>query len=116
MTVDYKKLGERIRKIRKEKNLTQEYLAEQTNLTHVQIGNIEKARSKPSIDSLVSISNVLQTSIDELLFGCIIFSKDKYYNDYIAIISDCNDNEKQIIIENALSLKDLLKKYPNTDK
>lgn len=110
MTIDYKDMGERIRNIRKSKNITQEYLAEQAGLTAVQIGNIENAKCKPSINSLINISHTLKVSTDELLFGSIQFGEDRFYSDYTDLMLDLSSSEKQIIIEVAQATKTALKK------
>lgn len=115
MSINYEQLGERIRKMRKEKNITQETLGEQIGLTSAQIYNIETARSRPSIESLINISDVFQVSVDELLFGHIRYFNDSCSNELSELITDCNDNEKHIIIESVRSLKNLLKEYANTD-
>lgn len=110
MNISYEQLGKRIRDIRKSKKLTQESLAEKTGLTHVQIGNIENAKSRPSIESLINISEVLQVSTDELLFGGNRFSDDKEYMEYTAILKDCNDKERRVIIETVKTLSNEIHK------
>ena len=81
-----------------------------TGLTHVQIGNIESARSRPSVESLVNISNALKISTDQLLFGCLRFSEDRYYTEYTETIMNCNEKEKHIIIETIRTLSKELHK------
>ena len=110
MMIDYKKIGERILNLRKQNNITQEYLAEQAGLTSVQIGNIENARCKPSINALICISKTLKVSTDEILFGSIQHGKDRFYNDYVDLMLDCNAEERQVIIEVANATKNAIKK------
>lgn len=110
MNINYEELGERIRQFRKSKNMTQEQLAEKTGLSHVQIGNIESARSRPSVESLANISSALEISTDQLLFGCVRFSEDQYYTEYSDIIKNCNDKEKHIITETIRTLSNELHK------
>ena len=52
---DYIALGERIRKARKKKLLTQEQLAEACNLSTAHIGHIERGTRALSIESLIII-------------------------------------------------------------
>lgn len=66
---DYKALGERIKKVRKEKHLTQEVLAELCELSTAHIGHIERGTRALSIESLVTISSVLNVSTDYLLLN-----------------------------------------------
>ena len=51
MEIDYRKIGIRIKAARESKKLTQEELAELTGLTNNYISNIERTRSKPSIEN-----------------------------------------------------------------
>ncbi len=60
-------LGTRIKNKRLEKNLTQEQLAEKVDLSAVYIGQIERGERKMTIQTLVKLANVLETSIEELL-------------------------------------------------
>ena len=62
-------VGERIRELRKKRNLTQEELAEQLNITSVSMCRIEKGSKGASIDLLVEISTYFKTSMDYLIFG-----------------------------------------------
>ena len=110
MELDYVKIGMRIKNIRKTRNMTQKYLGEQTGLTTTQIGNIETGRSRPSVDSLADISSVLQIATDELLFGCIKYGHDRYYEEYSDLLIDCNDADKRIIIETLKTLRNELHK------
>ena len=60
-------IGENIRKIRKEKKLTQKELAERIGTTESNINNYEKGRNKPTTDMLVKICLELDVSADWLL-------------------------------------------------
>lgn len=51
-------LGEKIRKMRKEKNLSQEQLAEKLDVSRQTISNWENGKFYPDIDSLVNLSKV----------------------------------------------------------
>ena len=60
--MDYKELGRNIRKYRRIADLTQEQLAEECDCSTSYIGQIENARSKPSVEALVNIANALGVS------------------------------------------------------
>ena len=63
------KLGERIRKRRKELGLTQYDLAEALGVTPQHISAIEQNKRAPSLDSLVKIAKELGVTVDFLLTG-----------------------------------------------
>ena len=60
-------LGEKIYKLRKSKNITQEDLAELTNVTRQTISNWELSSTQPNPEQLKLLSKALNISIDELL-------------------------------------------------
>jgi transcriptional regulator with XRE-family HTH domain len=66
--VDYRALGEKIRKERNNLQLTQEKLAEKLDISESFLGLIERGERKLSIETLVKVSNELNVSIDYLLF------------------------------------------------
>lgn len=59
-------IGEKIRELRKKKHMTQQELAEKTNITCATIINIEKDYNKPSASSLYKICEVLECNYDKL--------------------------------------------------
>lgn len=69
MYVDYKEVGKRIAARRKELGLKQWQVTEMANLSDKYISNIERATSVMSVDVLMKLCNVLQTTPDYLLLG-----------------------------------------------
>ena len=67
--MDFVELGKRIKQRRLEMKLTQEKLAELTDLTNTYIGAIERATSKCSIETIVKLADVLDLNLDYLLLG-----------------------------------------------
>lgn len=62
-----KKLGHRIREIRKLKNLSQELLAEKANISSKYIGEVERGESSISATLLNDIAIALLTPISEIM-------------------------------------------------
>lgn len=60
------KLGQRIRKIREAKNMTQEELAYQAELDYSYVNQIENGRKNPTVQTLEQIAKVLKVSIKDL--------------------------------------------------
>ncbi|WP_227762806.1 helix-turn-helix domain-containing protein [Zhaonella formicivorans] len=65
--MDYRLLGEKIRKERLSRGLTQEVLAEKANVSVSFMGQIERGERKLSLETLIKIGNVLGLSFDYLL-------------------------------------------------
>lgn len=61
-----KGLGKRIRALRKLKALTQEELGEKSGLSYKFVGEIERGKVNPSLDSLVRIANALDVKVGDL--------------------------------------------------
>lgn len=61
------KFGKRLQKLRKEKELTQEQLAEKTRLSTTFIGLLEVGMRKPSFKSLEKIAKALNVSVKEII-------------------------------------------------
>lgn len=57
----------KIEKLRKEKGITQESLATSLGVTQGAVSQWEKGLSKPAIDKLTQIAEILECSVDELL-------------------------------------------------
>jgi transcriptional regulator with XRE-family HTH domain len=62
-----KQLGDRLKWLRKERNWTQEQLAQKLNVSRSQISKWENGDQLPDIKSIEEISNLFNVSIDFLL-------------------------------------------------
>lgn len=94
--------GERLKKLREEAHLKQEDLAKRLNISTSAYGYYEQGRNEPSLDTLQTLSVLLDTSIDYL-----IGTSDARKVPEVVQISDqltLSENEIRLIIE--------LKKYP----
>jgi len=67
-SIDYRKLGEKVRLKRREAGYTQEQLAEICDISTGFVGHIESGTRAPSLETLYSIACVLHSGIDYFLF------------------------------------------------
>ena len=65
--LDFDLIGQRIKEVRMDKHLTQEYLANITGVNTSHISNIETSKVKVSLTLLVQICNALGVTVDYLL-------------------------------------------------
>lgn len=70
-------LGKQIKKYRNELNLSQDALAEKIYVSRQTISNWENDKSYPDVNSLVFLSEVFGTSIDNLIKGDIKMMKEE---------------------------------------
>ncbi len=99
--MNYELLGEQIRKYRKQKKYTLEQLAERLDVSTTFIGQIERAKGIPSLETLVKIANVLEVSVDSLLFGALNASSGNTYfmNRVASLTGDFSKSEKDYILK-----------------
>jgi SOS-response transcriptional repressor LexA/DNA-binding XRE family transcriptional regulator len=62
-------IGDRIRKIRKDNNLNQKAFSKVIGISQGRLSEIEKGKNKPSFDTLYSIKDNYEISLDWLIFG-----------------------------------------------
>lgn len=62
-------IGKNIRTLRERKGMTQEELAQALFVTRQTVCNYETGKSRPDIDMLVSIAQVLETDVNQVLYG-----------------------------------------------
>lgn len=63
----YPSIGKKIRKYRKQRGMTQDELAEKTNLSTNHLGAIERAEKNLTLSNLINIANALDVTADMLL-------------------------------------------------
>lgn len=104
-SVDYIRIGKRITEFRAAANMTQEALAERAELSVPHMSNIEKAKTKLSLPTLVAIANVLNCSADDLLVGNINKDTEKFNAEFASIL-DKHDKEECCLIMHIVKLLD----------
>lgn len=76
------KIGNRLKKIRKELGYTQTELAEKANMSRTYLADIEGNRYNPSLDVVKTLSEILGVSISD-----IIEDENETYK-YIKVVQD----------------------------
>ena len=74
-------VGKRINKIRKEKNITSDKLAEMVGLTPTFLRAIESGGKLPSLPSFIKIANALEVSSEVLLCDSLIRTEGYVLNE-----------------------------------
>lgn len=100
--MNQEKIGKFIAKLRKEKHLTQEQLAEELGTTSKSISRWENGKTMPDLSLLQPLCNKLDITINDLLNGEKV-SKDKYQETLEEnIISTINYTNKKMLEKNNL--------------
>ena len=66
MTKSQEKLGKKVKKLRKQKGLTQEGLAEKLNISRTHMGHIEQGRKSPSLKLLSKLAKALRVKVKDI--------------------------------------------------
>lgn len=62
-------INKNIKKMRNEKNLTQEELAQKINVTRQAVSNWENSKTQPDLETLTAIASALEIDFEMLLYG-----------------------------------------------
>ena len=100
-------LGETIKKLRREKELTQEALAEFLGVTFQSVSNWERGESYPDITILPEIAAFFKISVDELLG----INKSENENEIISKIAEYDNLTDHNLMQKHIN--DLKAKFPN---
>lgn len=105
----YRILGEKIKEIRKNKKFTQEELAWKVGVSPNFIGLIERGKKKPSIETLIKISEVLETPISTLFddFKYQVKEEDVLIKKISSFLKEGTEKEKKVIYQ---IVKSIIKK------
>ena len=109
--LNYYEIGQRIRKIRKARKLSQEELAEKIDISTTHMSHIETGNTKLSLPVLVDISLALDVSLDELVFGNQNTGSIKTMDEIAGTLDSCNVKEKKMLAEIIKSVKYIIDQY-----
>ena len=110
MELDYSALGERIRCIRKNKDMTQNRLAELVGVETSNISHIERATTKVSLATLVGIANAFGCSVDDLLCDSVECEREAFENQLVDLSKDCSPLELRMLVDLVRTMKESMRK------
>ena len=62
-------VSESIKKLRKEKGMTQDELAEKLCVTRQAVSNWEMGKTQPDVDTLTKLAEVFDVSVEQIIYG-----------------------------------------------
>lgn len=107
--IDYVTIGKRIKELRKNKGLTQAQLAEMSGVEPSNISHIERAATKLSLPTLIAIANVLDATLDEIVYGNLKKSSHISVSIIDNLLLDCDPSELRSIAEVIKTTKNVLR-------
>ncbi len=111
MPLDYYKIGQQIRKLRKAHGLSQEELAEKVNISITHMSHIETGNTKLSLPVFLDIAEALEVSTDDLLGQSEYDTSSKAFAEIAKVLDRCSAREAKIISEIVKSTKAALDKF-----
>lgn len=92
-----KTIGSKIKQVRLEKKLTQEYISENINISIDLLRNIENGRNIGSLPTLLNICNFLELSPNTLFSDLLTFEVNSLDTTLINYLSQLSLEDKQIL-------------------
>lgn len=108
--INYKAIGKRIQSYRKQLNITQAKLGDQSGIEPSNISHIERGATKASFPTLLSIANALGVTLDDLVYDNLKKSRNISVKALNELLADCSDDEIKAIVEMVKSTKSILRK------
>ena len=110
MALDYKIIGDRIRKARIDGNLTQENLAEKLDVSVAFVSRIECGTTHINLTRLSEICSILNIDEGQIINGVSTDSKNYLSDEFNELMKSCPKETQKLIYDVAkLIIKDLKK-------
>jgi transcriptional regulator with XRE-family HTH domain len=71
-------LGEQLQRLREQKNMSREELAQEMNVSRQLVYKWENNKRYPDIENLIKLSELYEITLDELIKNDRTFQKNKY--------------------------------------
>ena len=109
--MDYYKIGQKIRKIRKAHGFSQEDLAERVGISTTHMSHIETGNTKLSLPVFVDIATALEVRADDLLDNQEASTTSTSLDEISAVLERCNAQQAKVIADVVKATKLSLDKY-----
>ncbi len=106
MALDYKLMGERLKKARIKKGYTQEKLAEIMDISVAYISRVENGKAHINLKRLNELCSILRTSESYILNGASNNSNSYLNSELNSILKDCSSEKKELIYQIATIISD----------
>ena len=97
MALDYSIIGQRLKKARQNKNLTQEDLAEKLDVSVAFLSRIERGSSHINLKRLNQICNILEINEGQILNGSSSDSKNYLNSEFSELLKNSSSEQQKLI-------------------
>lgn len=109
--LDYYAVGQRIKRFRKARGLSQEQLAEMVDISTTHMSHIENANTKMSLEVFVAIAGALEVQTDAMLFDVPRDTVSRALEEVSNAMEGCNARQARVIAETIKALKQSMDAY-----
>lgn len=99
MAIDYSVIGNRIKKARKAKNMTQDMLSEKLDVSIAFLSRIERGTSQINLKRLSQICEILGVTEGDILNGVSNNSTKYLDNEFSELLESCTPKKQKLIYE-----------------
>lgn len=105
--ITVRKPGERIKNLREERNYSQQYLATKLGISQKAYSKIETGETKLSVDNLLKIAEILETTINDILEtnGSTVYNNFSTHNGEGIVINKAVSDKINELYEKIISAK-----------
>ena len=104
MSIDYTIIGDRLKKARLSKGITQEVLAEKLNLSVAFLSRVERGRSQVNLKRLNELCSILGVSEGYVLNGASNKSSSYLNSEFNTLLKSCPPEKVKMIYEVAKTI------------
>ena len=97
MALDYTIVGERLKKARLDKKLTQEHLSEQLGISVAFLSKVERGTSHVNLKRLSQICDILGVTEGYILNGSSSTSQDYLFSEFSDILAKASPEKQKLI-------------------
>lgn len=111
-----KEIGERVRKARLAKGMSQAQLAEALNISPPYVSNIETGKHIMKITTLIKLTEALEVSNDWILRNATRESDEYTSEEFDQLMADCSPSEKANLMRMLTNLKESIRDAKASDQ
>lgn len=108
--MNYVKIGQRVRKYRKAKGLSQEALAEIVGISVTHMSHVETGNTKLSLQVLVDVAKALDVGCDNLLFDGPS-DRNRAEAEILELLAACTSEQLPVLLDLLKATKNSLDKH-----
>ena len=99
MNVDYGAIGQRIKQVRRSRDMTQERLAEALSVSVGYISQIERGVTKINLDTLAAVAAHLNCELSELVTGVSVLQGRYLEGELAQLVDQMDGRQRKMLLE-----------------